>query len=528
MAAATAVGPVRAASLPPGVHWIGVRPAAAGGTELFDQRTGSTFVPRGVSLLKDEVQASGPYPILDDLVAPGRYNDKWVRDHFRQLARLGYNTVRVWLDHCPGDCLTNADGSAKPAWLDNVAALLTAARDTGLAVMLVSNELPEVGYADQLPYGGTFDGGFNATILSPQGVNLTLSYWRMVIGGLQARGAPLEAVLGYELLNETFFELDRNPLALTSGSVTTANGVTYDMSDQASRDAMVDEGLVYWANQAASTIRALDPGALVTLGFFAPTPGTRLVRSAYLAQHGDVDFLDVHHYPGMGTYLADDLTGLGLDEYDVKPVILGEFGGFRLAYPDAAAAANGLAGLQAESCLRGLDGWLTWVMGSLDTSIIPVEEDGNRILKALSPASRSDPCSTSGVKPNLAQSWPVSASAALPGSEASLANDGLAETAWSSGSGPTQWIQINFVGGPVTLGELRLLTSQYPAGPTVHVVQVQTTAGTWATVATLSGPTSGDQWLRWFPKKPLKGVAALRITTTSSPSWVGWREIQAY
>jgi F5/8 type C domain len=507
-------------------HWVTTGPAPGGGTELVDRRTGSVFVPRGVSLLKDEAQTSGPYPILDMLVAPGHYDDHWTRARLRQLARLGYTTVRVWLDHCPGDCLTNPDGSAKAAWLDNVTALLQAARDTRIAVMLVSNELPEVGYADQLPSGGVFDGGFDATILSSQGVALTRTYWRTIIGGLQARGAPLQAVLAYELLNETFFELDRNPLALTSGTVTTANGMTYDMADQAARDAMVDEGQVYWADQAAATIHQLDPDALVTLGFFPPTHDTRLVRSAYFVQHANVDFVDAHHYPGMASYLADDIDAMGLTGYTAKPVVLGEMGAFRLAYPDAMAGAAGLAGLQATSCDAGIDGWLTWVMGSLDDSIIPVEEGKGAILKVLSPARRPDPCAP-GPTANLALRQRVTATATDPGSRAAWAVDGLAVSSWSAGDFPPQAITID-LGHTVTLHELRLLTAQYPDGATTHVVEVRGQGGGWKVVHTFDGTTTDPEWLRWRPRKAPSGIRYLRVTTTSSPSWVGWREIQVY
>ncbi len=507
-------------------HWVTTGPVPGGGTELVDRRTGSVFVPRGVSLLKDETQTSGPYPILDMLVAPGHYDDHWTRTRLKQLARLGYTTVRVWLDHCPGDCLTNPDGTAKAGWLDNVTALLQAARDTRIAVMLVSNELPEVGYADQLPSGGVFDGGFDATILSSQGVELTRSYWRTVIGGLQARGAPLQVVLAYELLNETFLELDRNPLALTSGMVTTANGTSYDMADQASRDAMVDEGQVFWADEVAATIHQLDPDALVTLGFFPPTHDTRLVRSAYFVQHADVDFVDAHHYPGMASYLADDLDAMGLTGYTAKPVVLGEMGAFRLAYPDARAGAAGLAGLQAASCDAGIDGWLTWVMGSLDDSIIPVEEDRSAILKALSPARRPDPCAP-GPAANLALRSRVTATATDPGSKAAWAVDGLAVTGWSAGDFPPQAITVD-LGHAVTLHELRLLTGQYPDGATTHVVEVRGQGGGWKVVHTFAGTTTDAEWLRWRPKQPPPGIRYVRITTTGSPSWVGWREIQVY
>ena len=74
-----------------------------------------------------------------------------------------------------------------------------------------------------------------------------------------------------------------------------------------------------------------------------------------------------------------------------------------------------------------------------------------------------------------------------------------------------------------------LLTAQDPTGQTVHQVQVRNAqGGAFFTVATLSGATQAEQWLRWFPTKPLKGIRWVRIVTTASPSWVAWREVQVY
>jgi hypothetical protein len=41
-----------------------------------------------------------------------------------------------------------------------------------------------------------------------------------------------------------------------------------------------------------------------------------------------------------------------------------------------------------------------------------------------------------------------------------------------------------------------------------------------------SGPTTDTQWLSYSLPEPVRGVRFVRIETTSSPSWVSWREIQ--
>ena len=42
------------------------------------------------------------------------------------------------------------------------------------------------------------------------------------------------------------------------------------MASSDSRQAMMDENLVYWSSQLRDTIQSLNPGALVTVGFFEP------------------------------------------------------------------------------------------------------------------------------------------------------------------------------------------------------------------------------------------------------------------
>jgi len=40
------------------------------------------------------------------------------------------------------------------------------------------------------------------------------------------------------------------------------------------------------------------------------------------------------------------------------------------------------------------------------------------------------------------------------------------------------------------------------------------------------GPTEDGQELAYAPAKPESNVRFMRIVTTESPSWVGWREIE--
>lgn len=128
---------------------------------------------------------------------------------------------------------------------------------------------------------------------------------------------------------------------------------------------------------------------------------------------------------------------------------------------------------------------------------------------------------------NLALRQPLSVSRALPDFPASFAVDGNRRSWWGSGAPPPQWIEVDLEGNYV-VSEVQLLPSQSPAGETVHRLLFKGTAtdGRFLLMHEFSGPTSDTQWLSYSLPEPVRGVRFVRIETTSSPSWVSWREIQ--
>jgi hypothetical protein len=345
-------------------------------------------------------------------------------------------------------------------------------------------------------------------------------------------------VLGYSLQNEQFMQPQVAPFTLESGLVTTGNGQTYDMGDPAAKIDMAEDNVIYWANNVADTIRVLDPTSLVTMGFFAPVDPavppatlltfTHLVRTARFLTESNVDFFDFHAYPALDLTLPQIVAHFGMTGYTARPIVMGEFGAFKLGYPTATAAAPGLVGWQVESCPLGFDGWWIWSWGWEDPALFQATDDGGAIATALAPATRPDPCSSPPLSTNLALNRPVQVSGTFGTDVGPNAVDGLGVSLWSSGAGVPGAIEID-LGSGKTIQEVRLLVSQDPAGATTHRIEVRkATGGSFKLEATLTGNTSGDQWLRWFPKKPLKGIRWIRIVTTSSPSWVSWREVQVY
>lgn len=128
---------------------------------------------------------------------------------------------------------------------------------------------------------------------------------------------------------------------------------------------------------------------------------------------------------------------------------------------------------------------------------------------------------------NLAYQKPARVSNAFGDQVGALAVDGDPGTAWNSGGFPLQWIQID-LGADYDLAEIRLTTAQTPAGNTIHVVYGQGagTGGKLKQLHIFSGVTDDSDVLVLAPAEPLPGVRILRIETTTTPSWVGWREIE--
>jgi hypothetical protein len=215
--------------------------------EFHDARIGKTFVPRGVNYVFVP-RADGR--VETTLLQVGRYNPLRIRRDFGRLASLGYNTVRTFLDLCatgPG-CIGDGDNSGlNPAYLDNIADMIEAAREAGLFLLVTSNDLPEHGgYAEEANRGAgeDFAGYRNAYYLTHSAVNATRRYWRDLMTGLIEREAALDAVLAWELLNEQWMFPDQPPLSLAAGMVETTTGV-YDLGDPRQKRQMVADGLVH-------------------------------------------------------------------------------------------------------------------------------------------------------------------------------------------------------------------------------------------------------------------------------------------
>jgi hypothetical protein len=531
--AATSTG----ASPPPQApdHPIGIRgsgPAA----EFFDRRTRKKFAVRGANYHHLEVGTDGL--VSDRTFTPAAYDGTAAAVDLAAMRDLGYTVVRTAVDICQDDCIGDPAGGLSQRYLANVADFLGRAKQVGLPVLLESNDLPKRGgFVPRVEATccSQFDGYMNSQYFAPEGLATYRDYWTRIVTGLRNAGAPLDAILAYGIRGELWYFADKPPVSLRSGSVTTANGRTYDMAKAADRSRLVTDGVRFWISEMRAAVHSVDPGALVGVGVFAPNApnawrppnDTRTVPSLAVFAGAPIDFFDIHPYPGYIS-LAALMKNFGITGRERFPVVIGEYGAFKFAFRSPAAGARALMDWQVASCRFGIDGWFHWhFRGTNDQEVWTGTEANGAINLVLSPAQRPDPCrakSFAFFEDDLTRGATVRASSSTAADRPTKAVDGIPDTSWIAGGGPPRWIELRLRKSS-TLKTVRLTVAQDPAGVTTHVVLVGSSVANLHAVHTFKGQTRDGQVLAWTPSAPLRGVLIVRILTTRSPSWVAWREI---
>jgi hypothetical protein len=506
-------------------HRIGVR-VVDGAGELFDRQTGERFIARGFNWVR---LRDGRHAAFDS----GVYDPNQLDTEFERMADAGFNTVRVFMSTYEGGVL----GTTTPlsaSYLDNVADFLARAGAHGLYVVLTQDELGSRRFYGFETVPGIED--INAVYLSAGGVAADARYFGDLAHELVARGARLDALLAYEIRNEVYLTDKFPPFSFTVGTVTTGNGQTYDMASADDRVRIIEDNLLRWIDTSRAAILAVDPTALVTVGFFqpkGPVPSRigddRLIETGRAITESSADFIDLHGYPGGDLNLGEIVTNFKLPPVTAKPVLMGEFGADRFAFPSIDDAMRVLVGWQVESCSYGFDGWLQWLWDSTDMPEFWGGVDNGGLLEnALAPATRPDPCGEGplAIPTDLARGADATASSTATGFPPSNAIDGKAETYWNAATGVPQWIRLD-LGVARTLDEMRLQVAQNPAGYSRHEISVRSPDGNWRKVHTFDEATEDGQMLVWRPETPLANVRYVRIETTAiiADLWPAWREI---
>jgi hypothetical protein len=168
---------------------------------------------------------------------------------------------------------------------------------------------------------------------------------------------------------------------------------------------------------------------------------------------------------------------------------------------------------------------ITIVLVAVAAVLVPAAAGANRVsapTAAPGPSLAADPSWV-----NLALGKSVSASNEYPGDPASLAVDGDLFSAWVAGNFPPQWIEVD-LGSVQTVGEIDLAVTQLPDSYTVHDVYGRADASQpWTLLNEFAGYTTDQQVLQYVLTAP-QDLRYVRVETTQSASWVGWREIQVW
>ncbi|MBI4945836.1 MAG: gliding motility-associated C-terminal domain-containing protein [Bacteroidetes bacterium] len=105
--------------------------------------------------------------------------------------------------------------------------------------------------------------------------------------------------------------------------------------------------------------------------------------------------------------------------------------------------------------------------------------------------------------------------------------DGNCGTYWNSGGFAPQSIQVDLQ-GTFTINNINLLVGMTPtSGNCTHTIYTAPNiGGPWTAVDVISGVRfSGEKLERCYNSAPLTGVGAVKIESTSSPSWIAWIEV---
>ncbi|MCU1491625.1 MAG: hypothetical protein JWM85_3030 [Acidimicrobiaceae bacterium] len=359
------------------------------GGRFLVKATGATFVIRGFDY--QPVIQTGNNRFVNESFAPSYYRHAKVASAAKAWEAAGYDTVRVFLNPAQ---IGNPSGGLDHAYVANLADFVMTAAHHDVRTLVTVGVLPTAG--GFLPATRPQFGLVNEDYLDPRFIAAEQRYLAMLISNLRNDQAPLVDVM-WELKGEQEWANRTAPLSWTSGTVTTANGRSYDMASLTSRNAMEDDGLAYWANHLTSTIERDAPNSLVGVGAYPLNVNHKQFTVRVDALFGSatkLSFVDIHTYPNLGPELAQIESFHGSDTS--KPVIMGEFGAVRAQSLEAAKAS--LVSWQKLSCHLGglsVSGWLmwTWNSGGVQKEFWDAIAGGGVLSRALAPVTRPNPCS---------------------------------------------------------------------------------------------------------------------------------------
>ena len=404
---------------------IQARQASPAG-QFYNVASAATFAPLGSNYIRlDYVNGTAYHSTF----TTGLYNAAAVDSALSVMHANGYNVVRVFID--PGDATHQAKGqygSAGPAstnvptlyapFMANVIDFLERATNYGIYVIPVLDYVPFNSYYESLVDTGrpASIGGVNSFYLFSGAVTSKATYVKQFAMAVKAAdsGALLPTVFSYELTNEAGCETVDPPFSMTSGTVTTQDGGTYNMAVASDRQQCMDSNTNAWITQCVNSIHSVDPNAMIGCSVFTfaavgktgpnglmPVAGAdgRYPARPYLLDQSALSYVDIHEYPqGPSWSLANDLNSSEFSSINptVKPLLQGEFGADKRIYADSTSAANAMVAQVNNTNSLGFSGHLLWTWDD-DTEPYWTMLDNNGALNAALSSKGSVSAITNGV-----------------------------------------------------------------------------------------------------------------------------------
>lgn len=371
---------------------------------------GAAFRPRGMNYIRlRTLNKDGVTALWHDTFNPASYSAEASRAFFADISAKGYNVVRVFLDHETGPGMLAAPGDPRlsAAYIERMADFLRSARANRVRVILCFCYLPlRKDWAAGLAGAPANVEGENQAMLHP-GFIRAKAAWMAETARAIRRIDPdlLSAIFSFEMENESHFVATKPPFSLSNGSVRVF-GRVYDMAKIEDHLRLADDAAIQAIGAVASAVRAVDRHALVGASAFTyhavgrsgparhredqsadprfPVRPLALARSA-------ADYVDVHFYPVAGDTTTADLAAIELDALRTeaqrrgKPMMVGEIGAFRFAYPTVEKAIEAMRSEIGRIMRAGFCGYLYWTYDTAeqDNQLWNARSGDSAILKAL-------------------------------------------------------------------------------------------------------------------------------------------------
>ncbi|MCL5270362.1 MAG: hypothetical protein M1457_07410, partial [bacterium] len=354
---------------PPPLPRIAAR-SATPRAEFYDTRSGQRFNPEGNNYIRltwiDNIAYHTTFNV-------GLYDGNAAEAALTRMEHDGYNLVRVFID--PSSSALQATGNYGTAgpyemntpelyapWVYNFIDFLRRANRHHVYVTPSFNWVANNRYYATLANAAQIANveGTNKMFMAPAWIDAKVLYMQKLIEAVTTAdgGALLSTIFSWEIQNELSATTTYAPFSLTSGTVTPADGMTYDMADAVSRQACFDNNFNWMLNRIVAGVRAVDPEAMVSSSVFTyhavgkdgpngvlplGTPDKRFPPRPVIMTQSDISFIDIHYYPHPDVTIEDDLatSEFGSLDLTLKPLLMGEFGAFYSPpyYPDPARAA---------------------------------------------------------------------------------------------------------------------------------------------------------------------------------------------